>query len=356
MKRSVLLLLLILLSSIGFSQNGNEPESSIIHIIRSNAIIGCAADAIIEFQNQRPLDLPWKTQIDYKIYSTGNIMVTSDWTMVDRIDQVTLNIESNKEYYLFFDKGDISQVEGPEEIQKSFDKIKRKFSYKESLEFPINRSSIVQNKKGPSQGTGFLVNNEGYILTNHHVVDTAESVKVIGIKGEFSIPVTARVVAVDESSDLALLRVESKLVSFEKPPYNLLNSDSVIKAERVFTLGYPMQSAMGSEVKITDGIINSLTGFKNSISEYQISAAVQEGNSGGPLFNSNGELIGIVSAKISSDVADQVGYAIKSNYIEDFLFESGVTQFNKTDAKLAGKELSEQVESISNFVYIIKTN
>lgn len=353
MKIILLILSICINTVLVLAQNENATESSIIHIVRSKAFAGSAVEAEIVFPNQRAFVVPIKSKVDFQIFSTGSITITCNWGVI-ATKQVSLNIESNKEYYILFDRGEFRE-QSLDEIQEHIDNVNNNLTYKENLDFPINKNSLSQNKKGPSQGTGFLVNNQGYILTNFHVIEDAKTIKVEGIKGDFTVPFTARVVAIDRLTDLALLKIESKLVTFENPPYEFINSKNVSKAERIFALGYPLQYAMGGEVKVTDGIINSLTGYKQSISEFQISAAVQPGNSGGPLLNSQGQLIGIISAKIKSEFAEQVGYAIKSDYILFFLEQVEGINLNTSENILKEKTLSEKVASISDFIYIIKT-
>ncbi len=304
--------------------------------------------------------------VRYKIHSKGRLTVT--YLFQNARLEGFIDLEENKRYYYL--GGNPERING---IEYNNEEVKKKVfnEYKESLEERKNfKFSIIDleedimnpiGKLDPSlanekkQGTGFLINNDGYIITNFHVVEDASKVKVTGIKGDFSTSFEATVVGIDRRNDLALLRVESKLFSFSNPPYTLRDSKEVKKAERVYALGYPIESALGKEVKITDGLINSLTGFKSSISEFQISVPVQAGNSGGPLFDSNGELVGVISAKIVSNSVDQVGYAIKSDYLAFFLDQVGEIGFNSNPNQLTGKELSEQVELISDFVYIIES-
>ena len=80
-------------------------------------------------------------------------------------------------------------------------------------------------------------------------------------------------------------------------------------------MGFPLTTFLGDEVKITDGIISSKSGYNGDIVTYQISAPIQPGNSGGPLFDKNGNLVGITNAGIDKSVADNIGYAIKSTYV-----------------------------------------
>lgn len=119
-------------------------------------------------------------------------------------------------------------------------------------------------------------------------------------------------------------------------------------------MGYPLRASMGDEIKLTNGIISSKTGYQGDISSYQISAPVQPGNSGGPLFNSQGNLIGIVNAKLTG--AENASYAIKTNYLTNLLELLSSPPVLQTKNLLAGKSLTTQVETIKKYVYIIEIN
>lgn len=111
---------------------------------------------------------------------------------------------------------------------------------------------------------------------------------------------------------------------------------------------------MGLDIKLTNGIISSKTGFEGNIAEYQMSAPVQPGNSGGPLFDKNGNIIGVVCAKHRE--AENAGYAIKASYIRNLveLLPTGITM-PQTNL-LAGKALPKQVELASKAVCMIIVN
>ena len=170
-------------------------------------------------------------------------------------------------------------------------------------------------------GTGFALNN-GYLVTNYHVVEEARSIVVKGIKGDFNNAYNAEVVATDRFNDLALLRItDNRFSEFGTIPYKVKTNVSEV-GEEIFVLGYPLTSTMGDEIKLTTGVISSKTGFQGDVSLYQISAPVQPGNSGGPLFDSKGNLIGIVNSKHTG--AESVGYAVKTSYLMN-LVESAVS-------------------------------
>ena len=109
---------------------------------------------------------------------------------------------------------------------------------------------------------------------------------------------------------------------------------------------------MGEEVKLTDGIISASSGFKGDESMYQISAPVQPGNSGGPLFNSDGTVIGIVCAKHAD--AENANYAIKVSYLYSLVNGSDLGIKMPDNNKLKTKTLSKIVKQVEPFVYLIE--
>lgn len=166
-----------------------------------------------------------------------------------------------------------------------------------------------------SAGTGFFIGSNGYIATNHHVIEGADFVHVYthdGLKHK------AAVVRTDPSNDIAVLKINAKYT-----PLSVIRSDNVKRGAQVATLGYPLIAIQGLEPKLTQGIVNSLSGISDDPRLYQINAPIQSGNSGGALVDVMGNVIGIVSAKLgelytlkeTGDLPQNVNYAIKSNYL-----------------------------------------
>lgn len=217
-----------------------------------------------------------------------------------------------------------------------------------------NSGTFSSSNNTKSTGTGFAISSNGYIVTNHHVIAGAKSIEVKGVNGNFTRKLSAEIAVSDEKNDLAIIKInDPNFTTVGSIPYNFRQGMGEV-GENVFVLGYPMTSSMGEEVKLTNGIISSKTGFQGDISMYQISAPVQPGNSGGPLFDKNGNLLGIVSAKHS--LAENAGYAIKVSYLKN-LIEMLPQTINQTTVNiLNGKGLTEQVKIASNYTYLILIN
>ena len=125
----------------------------------------------------------------------------------------------------------------------------------------------------------------------------------------------------------------------------------------VFALGYPLAlTVMGTEIKFTDGKISSKTGFQGDITSYQISVPIQPGNSGGPLFDFDGNLIGVTSSIFNRklDITENVNYAIKSSYLKSLV---DVLNYNLTlpnDDSISYLTLTEKIKKLSDYVVLIK--
>lgn len=198
-------------------------------------------------------------------------------------------------------------------------------------------------------GTGFALNNN-YIVTNNHVVEGANNIYIQGINGDFNHKYNAEVVATDRHNDLAIIKLKGINISSIGIPYSVQYSVSDV-GEEVFVLGYPLTSTMGDEIKLTTGVISSKTGYQGDVAMYQISAPIQPGNSGGPLFDSKGNVIGIISAKHKG--AENVGYAIKTSYLKNLIESTFPVNVLPHINKMAGKNLSGKVKMLKNYVYYI---
>lgn len=219
--------------------------------------------------------------------------------------------------------------------------------------YPTSSSNVggSNTNKGSSwTGTGFALKN-GYIVTNNHVVDGASSILVQGINGT-TVEYMAEVVAVDKNNDLALIRInDHRFDGFGSIPYSIKETLCDVGSD-VFVLGYPLTSYMGEEIKLTNGIISSRSGYQGDITTYQISAPVQPGNSGGPMFDKNGNIVGVVNAGIPG--AENVGYAIKTSFLYNLINSSVSSTIIPRNNTISTMSLSEKVKVLRNYTFYIK--
>ena len=284
----------------------------------------------------------WWTPGDIKATLTRSAsgIFKSNWYMSDKT--------VNKDTYITFDgiSMTVNMPTGTDPGEKKYLKM-----YPTSSSGRVSGSGAEARNEQAWTGTGFALHN-GYIITNNHVVDGAKSIVILGVNGNYNTEYNAQVVSVDKNNDLALLRInDSRFNGFTKVPYAVTNRLCDV-GEDVFVLGFPLTSYMGEEIKLTNGIISSRSGYQGDITTYQISAPVQPGNSGGPLFDSQGNIIGIVNARIPG--AENVGYAIKTTYLYNLVENVVATTNIPQTSQVKGSSLAEIVRSVKNCVFYIK--
>ena len=228
---------------------------------------------------------------------------------------------------------------------------------KQNLETKLVSDNFLNsNSEGwKSNGTGFFISTNGYLATNYHVISDASEIEIEFIRNGQKQNFKAKIIQSDKQNDLAILKVDdNSFLPFRIIPYNFQTSLSDV-GSNVFTLGYPLAlTVMGTEIKFTDGKISSKTGFQGDISTYQMTAPIQPGNSGGPLFDFDGNLIGINSAKINANVADNVSYAIKSNYLKNLIDVLPITLNLPGDNSIMNNSLTEKIKILSDYVVLIR--
>ena len=200
-------------------------------------------------------------------------------------------------------------------------------------------------------GSGFAI-ADGLIATNYHVINGAKHIAIKGVDGEIETAYNGYVLASDKEHDIAIIKIVDKnFKGFGKIPYSVGKSIADV-GEDVYALGYPLTTTMGNEIKLTNGIISSISGFQGDMSMYQISVPIQPGNSGGPLFDANGNVIGIVMAKHAE--AENANYAVKINYLASLIANNHLDIKLADSNKTKGKSLKKQVKMVKDFVYLIE--
>ncbi|MDC1306323.1 trypsin-like peptidase domain-containing protein [Saprospiraceae bacterium] len=285
-------------------------------------------------------------QKNFENWKTGEVRTTFEKTSVDGFYNVT--------WYNDYKKQELSEiVEMKNGIITSFGNYNMIKLYPE-----VGSRNTKETKKTgewAGNGSGIIISKSGHIITNHHVIEDADYIEVEFILDNQLQKFNAEIVQVDKTNDLALIKIfDINFDGVNEPPYNFKLRGSDV-GTKVYAYGYPMAlTIMGKEIKVTDGMISSKTGFDGNITTYQITAPIQGGNSGGPLFDDQANLIGINSSGIRKDIADNVAYSIKTSYVSNLLDILPKSIDLPSSNKLKSLPLTKQIKEISKYVVLIK--
>ena len=206
-------------------------------------------------------------------------------------------------------------------------------------------------------GTGFLIDAKGYLITNAHVVKGATRIEVQNSLGEYD----ARIIQLDPTADLALLKIEdTSYHAFNGLPYGISKTGGEL-GEDLFTLGYPRP-----EIVYGKGYMSAETGFQGDTTEFQLTIAANPGNSGTPVLNNDGEVIGIITS--SQHNAQGMVFAVRSKNIfravDSIKADSSLQKIDSNlvhlkvpvNSSLRGMDRTHQIKRIEDYIFIVKRN
>ena len=200
-----------------------------------------------------------------------------------------------------------------------------------------------------SSGSGFAVSQDGHVITNYHVIEGCQKV-VVHTKGR-EIPVT--VVTYDPLNDLALLKGDfSPSIVFP------VSSSQPELLQEIYVAGYPFGLNVSTSVKVTKGIISSLTGIGNNFSNIQIDAAIQSGNSGGPILDDFGNVIGVAVSKLDAKymlenfgaIPENTNFGIKSSVVRNIMNSNGVAPVPANVDQISKSQLGKMISQGTFYV------
>ena len=216
-------------------------------------------------------------------------------------------------------------------------------------------------------GSGFAVSSKGYIMTNYHVINdessgkAADYFRVFQVQNGETYGFDAKLVAKDPANDLAILKIiDSAFKELPELPYKLV-TNSADKGSDVFTIGFPRYDIQGISSKVTKGIVIAQNGLKGEVGHYSISSAIDHGSSGGPLFDSDGNIIGITDGGLSTEESKKMGsdalstsqyYAIKASRILPMLDNLPVIKFPEQNV-IQNLTFTQKVKKLEYFVFLV---
>ena len=208
-----------------------------------------------------------------------------------------------------------------------------------------NENDVFESSTCEGSGTGFAINENGYIATNYHVIKDCENIFITSNQSEKE--VKAKVVLRDKQNDLAILKIDNYIAEI---PYKFEEEAKVL--EDVYAYGYPLTYQLGENIKATNGTVSSLSGGNDDDRIILHTAPIQPGNSGGPLFNKDGNIIGVNTAKFTN--AENVSVTMKISLLIDHMNRINISKpmNNKLSYII---DSSGQYEVIKDYVYRIIT-
>ena len=250
-----------------------------------------------------------------------------------------------------------------ERLQKKIARLEKEKKQKpKTKQVAKKEPQLTQEPKLSTSGSGFFISRSGHIITNHHIVNKCKKVTV-GDNAQNQ--VDTRVIETDRENDLALLKISHfKMASVESKSLirklgikivplaseGLLRPQDVELGEDVLVAGYPYGEFFGDNIKVTKGIVSGSKGLGGDTGQFQMDAAVQPGNSGGPIYDGNGNIVGVVVsqlnkmkfAKSTGSIPENVNFGIKASTVKQFLSASGLPtkSSNRTD-RMSTKKLAQ---------------
>ena len=273
----------------------------------------------------------------WKRYKRNIAVAASIAGLVSIVTTVLISSYNNK-----VDKSNITELIG--QIKKTERKVAQ-------LDNTIKQNAKLNTPNPDYRATGFLIDGKGFIVTNAHVVNRMKTIYVENNKGEYF---AAQTVYSDVNTDLAVLKInDTAYKTIYNLPYSINKNNSDL-GEQIFTLGYPR-----NEIVYGEGYVSAKSGNEGDSTAYQVSVSVNPGNSGGPVLNKNGEIIGVITSKNS--IADGVVFASKSKNIYALLEavkKSGDTVNIKlpNNTGLKGLDREQQVKKMEDFVFMVVGN
>lgn len=237
------------------------------------------------------------------------------------------------------------------ELRRDMNTVKRNVSEHNLVIRDISGDRLQAETPNNFGATGFLLSSDGYVVTNYHVIADADSVHLQNSKGQ---SYKANVIHTDQHADLAVLKIiDTAYTTMNPTPYTFKRVESEL-GEDVFTLGFPRDEAVYGQ-----GYLSSLSGYKGDTTAYQISIPLNPGNSGGPLLDSRGNVIGIISGKQVG--LDGASFAIKTEALMESIgaiaadptTAQPIIQLNQRNT-LTRLNRVEQIKRIQDYVFIVK--
>ena len=299
--------------------------------------------------------------LDCDVNKPSRIKVVSKKPIITKPSSSSQELEQEKQKRIALQRKADEEERKRKELEKKIEELEKK---NKELSKPKKKEPI---KPSANSGSGFFISKLGHIITNEHVVNNCSKITV-GDNIDRQVP--AKLMEVDKKNDLALLRtttlelassdtkslikkLSTQNLRMEIVPLatvGLMRSNDVELGENIVVAGFPYGDIFSKDIKVTFGNVNSTKGVGDNSSQFQIQAPVQTGNSGGPIYDKYGNIVGVVVAQLDKlkmaktigSLPENVNFGIKASTVKQFLNSSGLpTKWAERDKPMSNKEISK---------------
>lgn len=284
--------------------------------------------------------------------SSTKAKVIKLWNKYKRVTAIAASIASITAlviYSLVSFFAPVAKMNDLQQLSKKIDQVQRN-QQMQGAKIREFDSKIPSGYTVTAGGTAFLIDGKGYLITNAHVIKGAGAVVVNNKGNEFK----AKIIRIDQEKDIALLKIDDNdYKKYNSLPYSISKSSLDLGTE-IFTLGYPKD-----EIVYNMGYLSARNGYNGDTSNFQISLNANPGNSGGPVFNNRGEIVGIISTKQAQ--AEGVVFAVKAKNIFELLSElksedrdyAGIKMPVYTSIK--NENRVTQIKKVEDYIFLVKS-
>ena len=246
--------------------------------------------------------------------------------------------ENNKKYLTFEIKDGAQWI-----VADSGERYKPKIVKKEKPKKQEPKIIAGNNEVVPAaSGSGFFITSSGYIISNNHVIEGCRKVTLTH-KGQ---EISANVIATDSKNDLAILKANVRPNRFYK-----LSQDDAKLLDNVIIAGYPLGKRVSAAIKTSKGSVTSLAGYGDNYSNFQTDAALNQGNSGGPIMNDSGNIIGVAVANYGKKAGvESFNFGIKSSTVKTFIESNDIKYTKGSKSNLSNEQLSNLITNATIYL------
>ena len=219
-----------------------------------------------------------------------------------------------------------------------------KYAETEQAKYNANSGPKIDDNEilAASSGTGFFISKDGKLVTNHHVIEGCKDIKVFYNDNSY----LANVLAVDKTNDLAILEIKKNVDTY----YMVANEEPEL-LENVIIAGFPLGKNVSSAIKTSKGSITALAGYGDNYSEFQTDAALNSGNSGGPIMNEDGEVVGVAVAAYGKQAGvESFNFGIKNSTLKTFAKANKIKLETPSTFSFFNPNLSELINEGTTYI------